>query len=55
MQLEGITAIMVVCGIIAIEVAAFTALSICLGCILSQRNDNGGRKKQKNKKRRKTK
>lgn len=55
MQLEGITAIMVVCGIIAIEAAAFTASSICLGCILSQRNDNDGRKKKKNKKRRKTK
>lgn len=58
MQLEGITAIMAVCGMIAIEAAAFTGLSICAGCILSQRNNNDGRKKQKskrkNKKRRKT-
>lgn len=54
-QLEGITAIMAVCGIIAIEAAVFTGLSICAGCILSQRNNNDGKKKRKNKKRRKTK
>lgn len=53
-QLEGITAIMAVCGIIAIEAAVFTGLSICAGCILSQRNNNDGKKKRKNKKRRKT-
>ena len=50
MQLEGITAIMAACGIIAIEAAVFTGLSICAGCILSQRNNNDGKKKRKNKK-----
>lgn len=53
-QLEGIAAAMVACGIIVIEAAAFAALSIFWGCILSKRNDNDGRKKRKNKKRRKT-
>ena len=54
MQLEGIAAAMVACGIIVIEAAAFAALSIFWGFILSKRNDNDGRKKRKNKKRRKT-
>lgn len=47
MQLEGIAAAMVACGIIVIEAAAFAALSIFWGCILSKRNDNDGRKKRK--------
>lgn len=50
MQLEGITAIMAVCGIIAIEAAAFTGLSICAGCILSQRNNNDGKRSGKTRK-----
>lgn len=54
MQLEGITAIMAACGIIAIEAAVFTGLSICAGCILSQRNNNDGKRSGKQEKEKNT-